>query len=64
MVAEATNPIIRWEWVVEEWDQIRSAIVEHLTLTVLALLLGMAVSAVSPSPALRASEARTYSTQG
>lgn len=53
VVAEATNPIIRWEWVVEEWDQISEAIVEHLTLTVLAMALGFAVSAVLAAIALR-----------
>lgn len=53
MFAEARNPIIRWEWVVEEWDQIREAIVEHLTLTVLAMLLGIAVSAILSALALR-----------
>ena len=53
MLAEARNPIIRWEWVVEEWDQVREAIVEHLTLTVLAMLLGIAVSALLAAIALR-----------
>jgi osmoprotectant transport system permease protein len=53
MLAEARNPIIRWEWVVEEWDQIWSAIVEHLVLTLLAMLLGLAVSAVLAAVALR-----------
>lgn len=54
MIAEARNPIIRWEWVVDEWDQISEAIVEHLTLTVLAMMLGLAVSAVLAAVALRA----------
>lgn len=53
MFAEARNPIIRWEWVVEEWDQIREAIVEHLTLTVLAMLLGIVVSGILAAVALR-----------
>ncbi|NQY55148.1 MAG: ABC transporter permease [Ilumatobacteraceae bacterium] len=53
MIAEARNPIIRWEWVVDEWDQIRAAITEHLTLTVLAMLLGIVVSAVLAAVALR-----------
>jgi hypothetical protein len=22
LVAQATNPIIRWEWIIEEWDQV------------------------------------------
>jgi osmoprotectant transport system permease protein len=53
LVAEATNPIIRWEWVVEEWDQIADAIVEHMTLTVLAMALGLVVSAILAAIALR-----------
>ncbi len=53
VVAQATNPIIRWEWVVEEWDQIWTAIVEHITLTVLAMALGLAVSSVLAAIALR-----------
>ena len=52
-IAEARNPIIRWEWVVDQWDQIREAIVEHLTLTLLAMTLGMAISAVLVAIALR-----------
>lgn len=53
MIAEARNPIIRWEWIVDEWDQISEAIVEHLTLTVMAMSLGIAVSAVLAAIALR-----------
>jgi osmoprotectant transport system permease protein len=53
VVAEATNPIIRWEWVVAEWDQIWDAIVEHLTLTVMAMSLGLVVSALLAAIALR-----------
>ncbi len=53
VLGEATNPIIRWEWVVEEWDQIWAAIVEHLTLTVMAMTLGMVVSSILAVIALR-----------
>jgi osmoprotectant transport system permease protein len=53
VVADATNPIIRWEWVVAEWDQIWDAIVEHLTLTVMAMSLGLVVSALLAAIALR-----------
>jgi osmoprotectant transport system permease protein len=53
LVAQATNPIIRWEWVVDEWDQIWTAIVEHLTLTALAMVLGLVVSALLAAVALR-----------
>ena len=53
LVAEATNPIIRWEWVVEEWDQIWEAIVEHVTLTMMAMALGLVVSSILAAIALR-----------
>lgn len=53
VVGEARNPVIRWEWVRDEWDQIRDAIVEHLVLTGLAMALGLAVSAVLAAVALR-----------
>ena len=53
LVAEATNPIIRWEWVVEEWDQISEAIVEHVILTVMAMALGLIVSSILAAIALR-----------
>ena len=53
LIAEATNPIIRWEWVVEEWDQVWEAIVEHLTLTMMAMALGLVVSSILAAIALR-----------
>lgn len=53
LVGEATNPVIRWEWVVEEWDQIWDAIVEHVILTMLAMSLGLVVSAILAAIALR-----------
>lgn len=53
VTAAARNPIIRWEWVRDEWDQIADAIVEHLVLTVLAMALGLVVSAVLAAIALR-----------
>jgi osmoprotectant transport system permease protein len=53
VLGEATNPIIRWEWVVEEWDQIWDAIVEHVTLTAMAMALGLVVSSILAAIALR-----------
>lgn len=53
ILGEATNPIIRWEWIVDEWDQIWEAIVEHLELTVLSVVLGSVVAAVLSAIALR-----------
>jgi osmoprotectant transport system permease protein len=53
VLAAARNPIIRWEWLVDEWDQIRSALVEHLTLTVLSMGLGILLSALLAAVAIR-----------
>ena len=53
LIAEATNPIIRWEWVVEEWDQVWAAIVEHLALTIMAMALGLLVASFLAAFALR-----------
>jgi osmoprotectant transport system permease protein len=53
VIAEAVNPIIRWEWIIDEWDQIRDAVVQHLELTVLSVALGSVVAAVLSAVALR-----------
>lgn len=53
ITAQATNPIIRWEWVIDEWDQIREALVQHLELTILSVALGSLVAAVLSALALR-----------
>ncbi len=53
VIAQARNPIIRWEWIVEEWDQIREALIQHLELTVLSVALGVVVSALLSAIALR-----------
>jgi osmoprotectant transport system permease protein len=53
LVAEARNPIIRWEWIIDEWDQIREALVQHLVLTLLSVVLGVIVAALLSAIALR-----------
>jgi osmoprotectant transport system permease protein len=53
VVGAARNPIIRWEWIVDEWDQIQQAIVEHLELTLISVLLGLLLSAILAAVALR-----------
>ena len=52
-LGEATNPIIRWEWVTKEWAQIRAALIEHIELTLVSVLLGCVVAAVLVAIALR-----------
>ena len=50
---QSNNPLIRWDWVVNEWDQIWAALVEHLELTFYAMALGLAISAPLAAIALR-----------
>jgi len=53
MLAEATNPIIRWEYLVDEWDRIETALVQHIQLVVLGVGLGLVVASVLAATALR-----------
>lgn len=53
VIAQAKNPIIRWQWIIDEWDQISEALIQHLELTVLSVTLGVVVSAVLSAIALR-----------
>lgn len=53
LTAQATNPIIRWEYLVDEWDQISEALVQHLRLTLLSMAIGVAVAAVLSALVLR-----------
>lgn len=51
--AQARNPIIRWEYLVEEWDQVQEALVQHLGLTVVSVVGGLIVSVVLAAVVLR-----------
>jgi len=53
IVAQAQNPIIRWEYIVDEWDQIVRAVLQHLELTVIAVAIGFVLSAALAAIALR-----------
>lgn len=53
LLAQAANPLIRWEYIIDEWDQIQRALIEHIELTVYALVLGLMVSAALSAIALR-----------
>jgi len=44
LVAQATTPFFRWDWVGRELDQIWARTLEHLHLTVLSIALGLAVA--------------------
>jgi ABC-type arginine/histidine transport system permease subunit len=49
----ARNPIIRWSYLVDQWDRIQAAIVEHLQLTLLPVTIGFVLSAVLAAIGLR-----------
>jgi osmoprotectant transport system permease protein len=53
LVAEARNPLLRWEYIVDEWDQIQEALIQHLELTVVSVTLGFVLSSVLAAVALR-----------
>jgi osmoprotectant transport system permease protein len=53
LVAQASNPIVRWEYFVDEWDQILEAVLQHLELTVISVLIGFILSAGLAALALR-----------
>ena len=40
----ATEPLVRWDWVVDHLDEIWAQTLEHLQLTALTLLIGFAIS--------------------
>lgn len=47
------NPILRWDYVVDQRGAIAAAVLEHLQLTVLAVTLGLVVASVLAAVALR-----------
>jgi osmoprotectant transport system permease protein len=53
MSAQATNPIIRWEYLRDQWDQVRPALVQHIELTLLAVAIGLVVASALAAVALR-----------
>jgi osmoprotectant transport system permease protein len=53
VMAQASNPIVRWEYFIDEWDQILEAVVQHLELTVISVLVGFILSAGLAALALR-----------
>lgn len=52
-LAQASNPIIRWEYLIDEWDQISEALVQHLRLTLMSVLIGAVLAALLTALALR-----------
>ena len=50
---QASNPTLRWEYFVDEWDQISEALLQHLQLTLTAVAIGVVISALLTAMALR-----------
>jgi osmoprotectant transport system permease protein len=49
----SANPLLRWSYVIEQWDRIQTALVEHVQLTFLAVGIGFLLSAGLAAIALR-----------
>lgn len=47
------NPILRWSYLFDEWDQIQAALIEHIQLTMLSVAGGCVVAAVLSAIAMR-----------
>lgn len=58
----AANPLLRWDYVVDQRAAIGRAVVEHLQLTVLTVTLGLIVAALLAALALRAPALRAVVT--
>lgn len=52
-IVASRNPLVRWDWVTGEWDQIQTALVQHLQLTFLSVFFGLLISAGLAFVALR-----------
>ncbi len=44
MTPLAAEPLIRWEWVADHASEIGSRVLEHVVLTVIAIVIGLAIS--------------------
>jgi osmoprotectant transport system permease protein len=53
VTAAARNPIVRWEWVADRPDEILRRTLDHLELTVIAVVVGFVIAAVLSGIALR-----------
>ena len=51
--AGSSEPLIRWRYITGQWDDIEAALIDHIQLTVISVLLGLALSAGLAALALR-----------
>jgi osmoprotectant transport system permease protein len=45
MVAQADEPLVRWDWLADHTDELWERTVQHLTLTVVSMCLGLVLAA-------------------
>lgn len=53
MLTQDRNPIIRWDYVVDQFDDILAALLQHLELTITSVAVGLAIAAPLSALALR-----------
>ncbi len=53
LLLQSRNPVIRWSYIVDEWDQIQAALQQHIELTLISIGLGLLISSLLTAVALR-----------
>lgn len=51
--AGSSEPLIRWNYISDQWDDIQAALIDHIQLTVVSVLLGIVLSSALAAVALR-----------
>jgi osmoprotectant transport system permease protein len=51
--AGSSEPLVRWNYIRDQWDDIQAALIDHIQLTVISVLLGLVLSAGLAALALR-----------
>lgn len=51
--AGSSEPLVRWNYIRDQWDDIQAALIDHIQLTVVSVLLGLVLSAGLAALALR-----------
>ena len=49
----SSEPLVRWNYITDQWDDIQAALIDHIQLTVISVLLGIIFSAGLAALALR-----------
>jgi osmoprotectant transport system permease protein len=51
--AGTSEPLIRWNYIRDQWDDIQAALIDHVELTLISVALGLVVASVFAAVALR-----------